>query len=68
VLIREIGDPLKVGLSNQNGGINVVDLANFATISFIETEDIGKCNELGHFQVLGRMDNSDVRGCNLLVQ
>jgi hypothetical protein len=68
VLIREIGDPKKVGLINQNGGINVVDLANFATISFIETEDVGKCNNLGHFQVLGRMDNSDVRGCNLLVQ
>lgn len=68
VLIREIGDPKRVGLFNQNGGINVIDLANFATISFIETEDIGKCNEMGHFQVLGRMDNSDVRGCNLLVQ
>ena len=68
VLIREIGDPRRIGLINQNGGINVVDLANFATISFIETEDIGKCNHHGHFQVLGRMDNSDVRGCNLLVQ
>lgn len=68
VVIREIGDPRKVGLINQNGGINVIDLANFATLSFIETEDIGKCDELGHFQVLGRMDNSDVRGCNLLVQ
>jgi hypothetical protein len=68
VIIREIGDPLNRGLVDQIGGINVVDLANFSTISFIETEDCGKVNSKDEFEVLGRLDNSDARGCNLLVE
>lgn len=68
VLIREITDPLRKGLQHETGGINVIDLANYRTIAFIETEDLGKIGENGHFEVLGRSDNSDVRGCNLLVE
>lgn len=68
VIIRDITDPLRKGLQHETGGINVIDLANFRTIAFIETEDLGKIDEKGHFEVLGRSDNSDVRGCNLLVE
>lgn len=68
ILVREITDPLRKGLLHETGGINVIDLANYRTIAFIETEDLGKIDENGHFEVLGRSDNSDVRGCNLLVE
>jgi phenylacetate-coenzyme A ligase PaaK-like adenylate-forming protein len=64
---RDISDPMHKGLINENAGLNIIDLANWATISFIETEDIGKVYADGRFEVLGRMDNSDIRGCNLLV-
>lgn len=67
VIIRDITDPLSKGLQSQTGGINVIDLANWNTISFIETEDLGRVASNGNFEVLGRMDNSDVRGCNLLI-
>ena len=54
--------------SRQTGGINVVDLANLDSCSFIETQDLGQyIDENGNFRVIGRFDNSDVRGCNLLV-
>lgn len=65
---RDITDPFEKGLQNQTCGINVIDLANWHSISFIETEDIGKCYENGTFEVLGRLDNSEVRGCNLMVE
>lgn len=68
VIGREITDPLTRGLLEETAGINVIDLANWSTISFIETEDLGKIYADGSFEVLGRMDNSDVRGCNLLVE
>lgn len=67
VIGRDIMDPLSRGLRNENVALNVIDLANSDTISFIETEDLGKVFNDGTFEVLGRMDNSDVRGCNLLV-
>ena len=67
VLIRDLSDPFEKGLQNETGGINVIDLANWHTISFIETEDLGKAHSDGGFEVLGRIDNSDVRGCNLLM-
>lgn len=66
VLARETTDPLNVGMVT-TGSLNVVDLANFHSIAFIETEDVGKVLADGSFEVLGRMDNSEVRGCNLLV-
>lgn len=67
VMIREINDPFTY-LSGKAGGINVVDLANFSTCAFIETQDLGKMIEKEQFEILGRIDNSDVRGCNLLVE
>ncbi len=68
VIGRELTDPFHKGLLGETAGINVIDLANWNSISFIETEDIGKVYSDGSFEVLGRMDNSDVRGCNLMVE
>jgi hypothetical protein len=68
VLGRELSDPFHKGLQGESAGINVIDLANWNSISFIETEDIGKVYADGMFEILGRMDNSDVRGCNLMVE
>jgi hypothetical protein len=68
IVARDITDPLDKGLLNQTGGINVVDLANADTVAFLETEDIGKVYSEGSFEVLGRLDNTDVRGCNLMVE
>jgi phenylacetate-coenzyme A ligase PaaK-like adenylate-forming protein len=67
VLVREMEDPLKVhSIPFQRGGLNVVDLANVDTCAFIETQDIGFLQPEG-FQVLGRFDNAEVRGCNLML-
>lgn len=66
VMAREIGDPFNVGVQNETGILNVIDLANFHSIAFIETEDLGKVYQNNTFEVLGRVDNSDIRGCNLL--
>jgi phenylacetate-coenzyme A ligase PaaK-like adenylate-forming protein len=67
VMVREINDPFTY-MSGKTGGINVIDLANFHTCCFIETQDLGRFNETGELEILGRIDNSDVRGCNLLVE
>jgi hypothetical protein len=64
---RDLSDPFEKGLFVQTAGLNVIDLANTHSVSFIETQDIGKVYEDGSFEVLGRMDNSDIRGCNLLM-
>ena len=69
VLIREEDDPFELvatPLANKSGLINVIDLANLYSCSFIATDDIGKLNTNGSFEVLGRKDNSDLRGCSLL--
>lgn len=66
-VVREINDPFRF-LKGKTGGINVVDLANFHSCAFIETQDLGKTHETGELEILGRIDNSDVRGCNLLVE
>lgn len=68
IVVRETADPLERGLISQVGGLNVIDFANFHSISFIETEDVGKIHPDGSFEVLGRLDNSDIRGCNLMVE
>lgn len=65
---RELSDPFNKGLLDEHCGINIVDLANWRTISFIETEDMGRVFSDGSFEVHGRIDNSDIRGCNLMVQ
>jgi len=68
ILLRDTSDPLSLLHGNQSGGINVIDLANINSCSFIATQDLGKVYEDGSFEVLGRFDNADIRGCNLLVQ
>jgi len=69
VLIRETQDPLTIFKEQgKTGGINIIDLANINSCSFISTGDLGKINEYGGFEVLGRFDNSDIRGCNLLAE
>lgn len=67
ILLRDINDPFSFEKEGKVGGINIIDLANFYSCSFIETHDLGRKAQNGSFEVLGRMDNSDVRGCNLLV-
>jgi hypothetical protein len=67
IVIREINDPFSNLPPGKAGGINVIDLANAHSCAFIETQDLGKKAQSGYFEVLGRIDNSDVRGCNLLV-
>jgi phenylacetate-coenzyme A ligase PaaK-like adenylate-forming protein len=67
VMLRDVNDPLSWSTRSQ-GGINVIDLANFHSCAFIETQDLGKFDENGFLEVLGRFDNSEIRGCNLLVQ
>lgn len=66
ILIRDSSDPFKYVPKNTVGGINVVDLANINSCSFIETKDLGILHSDGGFEVVGRFDYSDVRGCNLL--
>jgi phenylacetate-coenzyme A ligase PaaK-like adenylate-forming protein len=69
VLIRDPQDPLTIYTeTGKTGGINIIDLANINSCSFIATGDLGKLHDDGGFEVLGRFDNSDVRGCNLLVE
>jgi len=69
ILIRDLYDPLSVtAKAGATGGINIIDLANINSCSFIATQDLGRLHEDGGFEVLGRIDNSDIRGCNLLVQ
>jgi hypothetical protein len=70
VLLREINDPFAIlpFSERRTGGINVVDLANLDSCSFIETSDLGQYGpEPGTFRVMGRFDNSDVRGCNMMI-
>ncbi|MFC2137542.1 acyl transferase [Bacteroidota bacterium] len=67
ILIRDTFDPKNYVPPGKSGGINIIDLANINSICFIETQDIGKINSDNSFEVLGRMDNSEIRGCNLLI-
>src|SRR6185437_10604350 len=66
VLVRDINDPLEVKKSGV-GCLNIIDLANIHSCSFIATEDIGDIAPDGTFQVLGRMDHAVLRGCSLMV-
>jgi len=67
IIIRDPYDPLSVLDRESSGGINIIDLANIHSCSFIATQDIGRLNRAGDFEILGRFDDSDIRGCNLLV-
>ena len=70
ILIREEDDPLSVKVADKNqtlaGAVNVIDLANIYSCSFIATDDAAKLYPDGSFEILGRLDNSDIRGCSLL--
>ncbi|SHI95341.1 LuxE/PaaK family acyltransferase [Flavobacterium haoranii] len=67
IIIRDPEDALTLLPQGKNGGINVIDLANINSCSFIATQDLGKKYPNHSFEVLGRFDNSDIRGCNLMV-
>lgn len=67
IQIRDTEDALTYVNNGKTGGINVIDLANINSCSFIATQDLGKKKPNNSFEVLGRFDNSDIRGCNLMV-
>jgi len=66
ILIREPNDPFTMCEKGQAGGINIIDFANIYSCPFIATQDLGRITEDGSFEVMGRFDNSDIRGCSLL--
>jgi len=68
IIIRDTNDPMSIISGGRTGGINIIDLANINSCAFIATQDLGKIYADNSFEVLGRFDNSDIRGCNLLVQ
>ncbi len=69
VLISDPQDPLTItGEPGVTGGINIIDLANYYSCSFLATSDLGRLHEDGGFEVIGRFDNSDIRGCNLMAE
>ena len=68
ILVRDPYDPSSYLENGRSGGINIIDLANWNSCSFIETQDLGRLHPNNSFEILGRFDNSDIRGCNLLVQ
>ncbi len=67
ILIRDTEDALTYVANGKTGGVNVIDLANINSCSFIATQDLGKKYPNNSFEILGRFDNSDIRGCNLMV-
>lgn len=67
VFTRDTEDPLTIHPIGKTGGLNIIDLANVYSCSFLATQDLGRVFGDGSFEVLGRFDNSDIRGCNLMV-
>ena len=67
VLIRDETDPFTIYKNGSSGAINIIDLANLYSCSFIATDDMGRTNSDGSFEILGRLDYSDIRGCSLMV-
>ena len=67
ILVRETTDPFHIVKEGKAGGINCIDLANIDSCAFIETQDLGKKITENEFEILGRFDNSEIRGCNLMV-
>ncbi len=67
LLTRDTEDALNVYNTSKTGGINVIDLANVNSCSFIATQDLGRVHDNNDFEIIGRFDNSDIRGCNLMV-
>lgn len=67
MFVRDLTDPFDIS-NDGTGALNIIDLANHHSMSFIETEDIGKVLPDGSFEVMGRVDNSEIRGCNLMIE
>jgi hypothetical protein len=68
IVLRDETDPFEIYSPGRltSGAINIIDLANLYSCSFIATDDVGKMYDDGRFEILGRMDNSDIRGCSLM--
>lgn len=66
IILRDMYEPLHILSEGNTGAVNVIDLANLYSCSFIATSDMGKMYDDGRFEVLGRMDNAEMRGCNLM--
>lgn len=67
IITRDTNDPISLISYGKTGGVNIIDLANANSCSFIATQDLGKVYADGSFEILGRFDNADIRGCNLLI-
>ena len=67
ILIRDVNDPLSLVNPGRTGGINIIDLANIYSSPFTATQDLGRLYDDGTFEILGRFDHSDLRGCNLMI-
>ena len=67
VMMRDVNDPFAFLPKGYTGGINIIDLANYYSCSFLATQDLGKQVDDDNFMIIGRFDNSEVRGCNLLI-
>lgn len=68
ICVRDLNDPFRLLPNGATGGINLIDLANLYSCSFLQTQDLGKVYDDGSFRILGRISGSEIRGCNLLVQ
>lgn len=68
ICVRDLNDPFRLLPSGATGGVNLIDLANRYSCSFLQTQDLGKVYDDGSFRILGRISGSEIRGCNLLVQ
>jgi len=68
IITRDLNDPFRLLPAGQRGGINIIDLGNVYSCAFIQTEDAGRVFADGSFEIAGRIDHSEIRGCNLLVQ
>lgn len=68
VVVRDVNDPFHLTMGAGRGGLNIIDLGNQSSCAFLQTEDVGRLFEDGAFEVEGRIDHSEIRGCNLLVQ
>jgi len=67
IITRDTNDPMSLVTDGKTGGVNIIDLANINSCSFIATQDLGKVFAGNSFEILGRFDNADIRGCNLLI-
>lgn len=67
IVITDVNDPFEILPYGRTGTVNIIDLGNIDSCAFIATKDLGKIYEDGSFEILGRYDHSDVRGCNLLI-